>query len=182
MTTPRPSSRSPVVFLDRDGTIMRDVEYCGDPRHVHVFEGTAAALRRLKTAGYKIVVITNQSGIGRGYFTEEQYRQVEEEVARQLGPGVVDATYFCPDVPGIESTRRKPAPAMVFEAARELDLDLRRSYFIGDKRIDAECGRNAGLRTIVVQTGCEANEQAGIADWVARDVSEAAEIILRHGV
>ncbi len=182
MTTPRPSSRSVAVFLDRDGTIMRDAEYCGDPGQVEIFEGTTAALRRLKTAGYKIVVITNQSGIGRGYFTEAQYRKVEEEVARQLGPGMVDATYFCPDVPGIESTRRKPEPAMVLEAARDLDIDLSRSYFIGDKRIDAECGRNAGIRTIVVQTGCEAHQQAGIADWVARDLSEAAEIILQNDV
>ncbi len=161
---------------------MRDVEYCGDPGHVEIFEGTTAALRRLKNAGYKIVVITNQSGIGRGYFTEAQYRQVEEEVARQLGPGMVDATYFCPDVPEIESSRRKPEPAMVLEAARDLDIDLSRSYFIGDKRIDAECGRNAAVRTIIVQTGCEAHQQDGIADWVARDLTEAAEIILRHGV
>ncbi|MBA3881941.1 MAG: HAD family hydrolase [Chthoniobacterales bacterium] len=182
MTTSPKGIKAAAVFVDRDGTIMRDVEYCSDPQKVEIFAGAIAALRRLKDAGFKIVMITNQSGIGRGYFTEAQYRKVEQEVARQLGPGVIDATYFCPDVPGVASTRRKPEPAMIFDAASDHDLDLSRSYFIGDKRIDAECGRNAGVRTILVQTGCETHQPGGIADWVARNLGEAAEIIRRDGV
>ncbi len=182
MTTPRPSSGSAAVFLDRDGTIMRDVEYCGDPSGVEVFAGAAAALQQLKASGFKIIVVTNQSGIGRGYFTERKYREVEAEVARQIGADVVDATYFCPDAPGMASSRRKPEPAMVLEAARDHDIDLSRSYLIGDKRIDAECGRNAAVRTILVQTGYETHEQDGLADWIASDLNEAAEIILRNGV
>src|SRR5579864_8225881 len=97
------SAKSRAVFVDRDGTIMHDADYCSDPEQVQLFDGASAALRRLKNAGYKIIVITNQSGIGRGFFTEEQYRAVETEVSRQLGNGLIDATYFCPDRPGASS-------------------------------------------------------------------------------
>jgi HAD superfamily hydrolase (TIGR01662 family) len=94
------SSKSPAVFVDRDGTLMRDADYCSRPDQVEIFNGVASALRQLKKAGYKVIVITNQSGIGRGFFTEKEYRVVESEVSRQLGDGLIDATYFCPDVPG----------------------------------------------------------------------------------
>ena len=97
MPSTAPNESWPAVFLDRDGTLMRDVEYCGDPAQVEIFDGVPEALRRLKDAGFKLIVITNQSGIGRGYFSEQDYRAVEKEVARKLG--VIDATYFCPDVP-----------------------------------------------------------------------------------
>src|SRR5438105_15893783 len=117
MTSTR--AKSPAVFVDRDGTVMRDADYCSDPEQVQVFDGAAAALRRLKNAGYKIIVITNQSGIGRGFFTEKQYREVEAEVSRQLGEDLIDATYFCPDVPGKPSNCRKRAPGMVLQAAQD---------------------------------------------------------------
>lgn len=173
-------SRSPAVFFDRDGTLMHDVDYCSDAAKVAPFEGAADALAKLRAAGFKIIVITNQSGIGRGYFTEAQYRAVEQELARQLGSGLIDATYFCPDAPNAASDRRKPGAAMVFEAARDHDLDLKRSFFVGDKSIDAECGRNAGVRTVLVQTGCEQHTDSAAADWIGADLREAADIILRH--
>jgi D-glycero-D-manno-heptose 1,7-bisphosphate phosphatase len=168
----------PAVFLDRDGTIMRDVDYCGDPAQVEVFPGAAGALGRLKARGYKLIIVTNQSGIGRGYFSDNDYRAVEKEFLRQLGNGLIDATYCCPDPPATNSPRRKPAPGMIFEAQREHRLDLARSYFVGDKKSDIECGRNAGARTILVQTGYGAHELDCGADWVARDLAHAAEIIL----
>lgn len=157
---------------------MRDVDYCGDPAEVEVFPGAAEALGRLKANGYKLIIVTNQSGIGRGYFSEGDYRAVEFEFLRQLGDGVIDATYSCPDLPDANSTRRKPAPGMILEAQRDHRLDLGRSYFIGDKRSDIECGRNAGVRTILVQTGYGAQETNSQADWIARDLGHAAEIIL----
>ncbi len=180
MTRPSPNGQHPAIFLDRDGTLMRDVDYCGDPRYVEVFPGVPQALRRLKEAGFKLVVITNQSGIGRGYFTEAQYREVESELARQIGNTMIDATYFCPDQPGTKSRRRKPSPEMVLEAARDLDLDLPRSLFIGDKAIDIECGHKAGIGTILVQTGYGSRELHCEPDRVARDLPEAAAIILEH--
>ena len=166
------------VFLDRDGTLMRDVDYCGDPAKVEVFPGATAALRRLKTAGYKLIVITNQSGIGRGYFNEAEYREVESEFLRQLGDGLIDGSYHCPDLPGANSMRRKPALGMIHEAQRDHRIDLARSFFIGDKTSDIECGRNAGVRTILVQTGYGAKMIDCRADWIVQDLEHAAEVIL----
>jgi len=173
-------AKSPAVFLDRDGTLMHDADYCSRPDQVRVFDGVASALRQLKKAGYKIIVITNQSGIGRGFFTEKDYRAVEAEVSRQLGEGLIDATYFCPDVPGQPSECRKPAPGMVLRAAREHDLDIARSFFVGDKEIDAECAHNAGVRAIRVRTGFDKMTDGSCADWVAEDVPAAAKIILNE--
>ena len=166
------------VFLDRDGTLMLDVDYCGDPAKVKVFPGAPEALRRLKQNGYQLIVITNQSGIGRGYFTEADYRAVEEEFGRQLGAGLIDASYHCPDLPGSDSIRRKPGPGMIFEAQRDHRIDLRRSFMIGDKASDIGCGRNASVRTILVQTGSGASEGSCGADWIARDIAHATDIIL----
>lgn len=169
----------PAVFLDRDGTIMRDVDYCGDPAQVEVFPGATDALRRLKANGYKLIVVTNQSGIARGYFSDDDYRAVEKEFLSQLGEGLIDATYWCPDPPDSNSPRRKPAPGMIFEAERDHRLDLARSYFIGDKTSDIECGRNAGVRTILVQTGYGAHAIDCRADWIAPDLAQAAAIVLQ---
>lgn len=170
------------VFLDRDGTIMRDVDYCGDPKLVEVFAGAPRALRRLKSAGFQIIVITNQSGIGRGYFTEADYRAVEREVDRQIGAGLIDRTYFCPDLPDSGSPCRKPAPGMILQAQRDCGIDLRRSFMVGDKLIDSQCGHNAGVRSILVRTGFEKRTAPSDADWEAEDLAEAADIILRHAL
>src|SRR5881409_3387379 len=171
-------TRTPAVFVDRDGTITQDVAYCSDPQKVKIFPGIPEALQRLKSNGFKLIIITNQSGIGRGLFTIEQYRAVEAEVLRQLGDGLIDATYFCPDIPGQHSSCRKPAPGMILRAAREHQIDLSRSFLIGDKEIDAECGRNVGVRTIRVRTGFDRETAGSMADWVAEDLPAAAEIIL----
>src|SRR5213083_3730511 len=140
------NTSSPAVFVDRDGTIMQDADYCSDPKQVQIFPGVPEALRRLKSKGFKLIVITNQSGIGRGLFTLEQYRAVEAEVLRQLGDGLIDASYFCPDAPGQQCNCRKPATGMIVAAAREHQLSLSRSFLIGDKETDVECGHNAAVR------------------------------------
>ena len=106
-----PERLSAAVFIDRDGTLMKDVDYCGDPREVEVFQGAPEALRKLKERGYKIVIVTNQSGIGRGYFTEQAYRAVEKEVARQTGADLIDGTYFCPHAPAKNATAASLRPA-----------------------------------------------------------------------
>src|SRR5215211_7974527 len=110
---------SPAVFIDRDDTIMEDTPYCSHPKDVRIFPGAVEALQRLKSRGFKLIIITNQSGIGRGLFTLDQYRAVEAEVLRQLGDGLVDATYYCPDAPGQYSNCRKPAPGMVVKATKD---------------------------------------------------------------
>jgi len=179
---PAPAA-APALFLDRDGTLMQEVHYCRDPALVVLYPGVPEALRRLKAAGFRLVIITNQSGIGRGYFTEAEYQAVHRELLRQLcaalPPGeapLIDATYHCPDA--LPSPRRKPAPGMVLEAVRDLGLDPARSWFVGDKAVDVECGRRAGTRTILVRTGHGATEPEAGADFTAADLVHAAEIIL----
>lgn len=175
---PIPSMKSDrAVFFDRDGTLMEEVHYCGDPAKVKVYPGVPEALRKLKDAGFRTFVITNQSGIGRGLITEQQYRAVEAELLRQIGEGLIDASYFCPDAPGVPSTRRKPEPGMLFEAAADFDIDLAASYTIGDKSADVECGRRAGTSTILVRTGYGA-EQVCQADFTTGDMVQAVQVVL----
>lgn len=167
----------PALFLDRDGTLMEEVDYCHDPAHVRAYCGAAEELARARSLGWINIIITNQSGIGRGYFTEQQFLSVQKELIRQLGE-VIDATYMAPDVPGDDSQRRKPAPAMILEAAREHGIDLKRSFMIGDKKLDIECGRNAGVRTILVETGYGRYLSDSTPDFRTPTVTEAIRLAL----
>jgi D-glycero-D-manno-heptose 1,7-bisphosphate phosphatase len=163
------------VFFDRDGTLMEDVHYCGDPALVRVYRGVPEALRRLREAGWGVFIVSNQSGIGRGLITEEQYRAVQAEFLRQAG--TVDGEYYCPDAPEVPSQRRKPEPGMLLEAAQEHGIELSESWFVGDKAADIECGRRAGTRTIQVLTGYGA-EQRCAAEFICEDAVKAAQRIL----
>ena len=168
----------PAIFLDRDGTLMEEVHYCKDPALVRLIPGARDALQRLKGAGFRLVIVTNQSGIGRGMMTVADFEAVQARLLELLGPGLIDATYLCPDGPSGGSGRRKPSPAMVLEAVRDLSLDVARSWFIGDKAIDVECGLGAGARAILVRTGHGATEDGAGAHFVAKDIASAAEFIL----
>jgi len=177
-------SRRRAVFFDRDGTLMDDVDYCSDPAKVKVISGVPEAIEELKNAGYLAIVISNQSGIGRGLFTEAQYAAVQQELLRQIGARRIDASYFCPDAPGVPSLRRKPAPGMVLEAAAEFEIELAASFLVGDKASDIECGRRAGTRTILVRTGYGAamERDPGFAapDYTANDAPEAVRWLLQR--
>jgi len=109
---------------------------------------------------------------------------VQQEFLRQIGAGRIDASYFCPDAPGVPSLRRKPAPGMVLEAAAEFQIDLAASFLVGDKASDIECGRRAGTRTILVRTGygaaTECDPEFRVPDFVANDVPEAVRWLLRR--
>lgn len=167
------------IFLDRDGTLMKDVGYCSKPGDVELLEGVCKLLPKLKAAGFKIIIITNQSGIGRGYSTEEDFWSVQRELENQLGPGVVDATYFCADTPQNESERRKPNPGMLLEAAKDLGIDLGRSYMVGDKPSDAEAGIRAGVRaTILFGTHSASGPIKSGATLIAKDFGEVVDFIL----
>ena len=168
----------PAVFLDRDGTLMHEVNYCRDPAEVRLFDGARDALRRLKAAGFTLVIVTNQSGIARGLLTEADFQNVQARLIELLGDGLIAATYMCPDGPAGESGRRKPSPAMVHEAVRDLGLDAARSWFVGDKAIDVQCGLAAGTRTGLVRTGHGGGEDAAGAHFVAKDIASAADFIL----
>ena len=168
----------PAIFLDRDGTLMHEVDYCRDPALVRLVDGAGEALRRLKSAGFILVIITNQSGIARGLLTEADFQKVQARLVELLGDELIAATYMCPDGPAGESGRRKPSPTMVHEAVRDLGLDLTRSWFVGDKDIDVQCGLAAGTRAVLVRTGHGREADAAGAHFVAKDIASAADFIL----
>lgn len=167
------------VFFDRDGTLMQEEDYCSDPARVRVIPGADEALSSLRRNGWLNIIITNQSGIGRGYFTEADYEAVNAELFRQLGSGI-DAAYHCADHPDIPTTRRKPGTGMIDQAVREHGIDPKKSWFIGDKDIDVACGRAAGCRTILVLTGYGEKYRDCGADFIVPNVTGAVRTILAN--
>jgi len=152
----------PAVFLDRDGVVIEDSHYLGSPERVRLLPGAAAAIASLNRAGWPVVIVSNQSGVGRGMFSEADVDAVHAHLAELLhGYGAkIDAFHFCPHHPDsevkafrIECECRKPKPGMLQRAATELRLDLRASWMIGDRVSDLEAGAAAGCRTVLVRTG-----------------------------
>jgi D-glycero-D-manno-heptose 1,7-bisphosphate phosphatase len=157
---------------------MEEVHYCNDPALVRALPGAAAGLARLRRAGWLNVVVTNQSGIASGKISLPQYLAVESELHLQLG-GLVDAVYYCADSSSAPGPRRKPGTGMIEEAVRDLGIDQSKSWMVGDKDIDIECGRAAGCRTILVRTGYGCRHAASSnPDHVAEGIAEAIELIL----
>jgi D-glycero-D-manno-heptose 1,7-bisphosphate phosphatase len=175
------------VFLDRDGTLIGLVHHLTDPADVRLIPGAAAAVRGLRDAGYRVVVVTNQSVVGRGMLTEAGLAEVHAEMARQLAAAgtAVDGLYFCPLAPAqkdptvVEHPMRKPGPGMLRQAADEMGLDLARSWMVGDTVSDMLAGRNAGCRTVLVRTGYGAAyaHPRGTYDDEAADLAGAAALI-----
>jgi len=175
-------ARNRAVFLDRDGTIIEDVDYLTRAEQIRLLPGSAHALRSLKEAGYLLLVVTNQSAVGRGRLTEEDLEQVHVELNRRLRAlgAEVDAFYYCPHLPGAEVARyavecrcRKPQPGLIERAAADWAADVSRSYAVGDSARDVEAGRRAGCRTVFIGRGlCRE------ADLAAADLTEAARLIL----
>src|SRR5579872_2657601 len=136
------------VFVDRDGTLIEERDYLSRPEDVVVLSGTAKALRRLQNAGFKLFIVSNQSGVGRGYFTMEDVERVNRRLQDELALDTVrfEKTYVAPEAPDTPSRGRKPSPQFLFDARDEFGIDLAESYLIGDKLIDLECGWNAALK------------------------------------
>lgn len=183
MNTPR----RPAVFLDRDGTINVEVDHLCRVEDVSLVPGAAAAIARLNARGIPVVVVTNQSGIGRGKFGWEDYRAVMERITSVLAAEGArwDAAYAAPHHPEgrgeyahPDHPDRKPNPGMLQRAAGELGLDLPRSWMVGDKDIDLLAGRNAGCRVALVRTGYGQQTDAALADLVAENLPAAVEAIL----
>jgi histidinol-phosphate phosphatase family protein len=175
----------PAVFLDRDGTLIEERHYLHRPEEVQLFPGAAAALRRLRNAGFALFLVTNQSGVGRGYFTLTDVERVHERLLADLGPGDwFERIYTAPEAPEQPSRGRKPSPQFLFDAREEFGLDLTRSYMIGDKLIDLECGWNAGVaRALLVRTGYGGELATGAAGQlrnavVVNNLPQAADWIL----
>ncbi|RIK76612.1 hypothetical protein DCC62_11125 [candidate division KSB1 bacterium] len=172
------------VFLDRDGTLIEEKRFLSNLADIAFFPGSEAAIARLRDAGFKIVVISNQSGVGRGYFSEafvhETHRTLQQHLAKH---GTwVDGFYFCPHAPEANCQCRKPRLGMFLQAAQDFQSELD-GFMIGDKKSDVEAGRNAGLQTVLVRTGYGEQtiaEGKTHPDWIAEDLSAAVDWILQR--
>ena len=183
------------VFLDRDNTVIEDPGYISDPKVVKLLPGVELALKSLSQCGYKLVVVTNQSGIARGLLTEQTLEMIHSELRRQLSErgAHLDGIYYCPFHPegtieqyARESDLRKPQPGMLQLAAKELDIDLSQSWMVGDSARDIEAGQRAGCKTIRVRSRADHHATPGLendedvqADHTVRNLVDAARVILR---
>src|ERR1043165_4743600 len=144
------------VFLDRDGTLIEDRDYLHKPEEVRIFQGVPEALKKIHQAGFILLMVTNQSGVGRGYFTMTDVDRVHAYLAGEFARHQLyfQKIYVAPEAPDAPSRGRKPSPQFLFDARDEFNIDLPRSYMVGDKLIDLECGWNAGVKmSFLVRTG-----------------------------
>lgn len=171
------------VFLDRDGTMAVDVPYCRRPEDFVLFPDTAKAINLLHEHGFKVIVVTNQSGVARGYFTEETLAQIHEKMKRDLAKegAWVDGIYYCPHHPDDNCDCRKPKPKLVLQAVKEHNLDLKRSFVVGDLEMDVGLGKAVGCRTILIALNSgDGDPKQTTPDYIAPDLYEAAQWMVRR--
>jgi D-glycero-D-manno-heptose 1,7-bisphosphate phosphatase len=184
----------PAFFLDRDGTVSREVGYVNHPSRLELLPRTAAAISRARAAGYLCVLVTNQAGVARGYFPEEMIHETHQRLARMLATAgtELDGVYYCPHHPSTgeppyrqECNCRKPRPGMLLDAARDLSIDIKASIMVGDKISDVEMGLAEGARGILVRTGYGKGEEQYQSDsWtvtpdhIADDLLDAVNWVL----
>ena len=181
------------VFLDRDGTINKEVQYLGDEQRLELIGGAAEGIHLLNEAGYQVVVLTNQAGVARGYFSEKTVERIHQRLQKVLQEdgAWLDAVYYCPHHPTegtssyqVDCDCRKPKPGLLVRAAKDLNIDLRQSYVVGDKLSDLEAGYAAGCQGVLVRTGYgkETEEQFrahGLKpDYIAEDLRAACQWII----
>ena len=183
------------VFIDRDGTISEEVGYVNHLSRYRVYPWTAEAIRNLNEAGLKVIVVTNQAGVARGYFKEELVKQVHEKLEAEMAHAGArfDAIYYCPHHPSVGEVPyrqacncRKPKTGMLERAAAEFGIEVSQSFVIGDRYGDIELAHNAGARSIFVLSGYGLGEYEyqrhnwkQQPDWVARDLLEASRVVLQ---
>jgi D,D-heptose 1,7-bisphosphate phosphatase len=167
------------IFLDRDGTLNQDFGYVHKTRDLVILPGVTEGLKALQREGYKLIIVTNQSGIGRGYYTKEQYLKFRDFFHKKLSKeGItITAEYFCPHIPEDNCDCRKPKPGMLEQAAKLFNVNLRDCWMIGDSEEDILTGRNAGCRTIQILAEKD-KKPIDNADFIAKDLVGAANYIL----
>lgn len=176
------------VFFDRDGVINQEIGYLDSPAKVKIIPGVEKAIKFLNENNFKVVVITNQSGIARGYFSENTLNEINDFIESELAKehAKIDAIYYCPHHPDDNCQCRKPKIGMIKKAEIELDIDLARSYLIGDKITDIETGVKAKLKNILLLTGYGKEEKEKLkdldieVDYIAQDSLSAIEWILKE--
>ena len=173
-------TKRPAAFLDRDGTLIEEVNFLSRVEHLSLFPYTAEAVQTLKDNGFLVIVVTNQSGIGRGIYTADDMHAIHDAIQEELG-GAIDAFYFCPHLPDAGCSCRKPGLGMIESAVNDFDIDLPRSWMVGDKKLDVETGQAGGFATALVLTGYGEKHQAMLErppDLLATDLGEAVRQIV----
>lgn len=178
-------SKNRAVILDRDGTLFPDSDYLDDPSKIRVYKGVIPALKKLKARGWKIIVGTNQSGIGRGYFTHRTVHKIHARLQAICGNNgaKIDKIYYCPHRPGQNCSCRKPKTGMLKAAARKFRLDLKECVVVGDKKCDVDWGRAVGAKSVLVLTGYGRRASPGTrrrTHYIARSLAQAVEWILKQ--
>lgn len=184
------------VFLDRDGTVNEEVGYLSAVVDLRLIPGAGAAIKRLNDANLLVILVTNQSGIARGYFSESRLHEIHERLKQMLQEdnARLDAIYYCPHHPTAGNSHhtkecdcRKPGTGLIDQASRDLDIDVKQSYVVGDKWSDVELGQRAGAHSILVKTGYGTDEEGNARpahlkdpDFIAHTINEAAEWIIEH--
>lgn len=173
------------VFIDRDDTINRDVPYCCRPEDFELLPTAGTGISLLNQAGFKVVVITNQSGVARGYFTEEMLAKIHQKMADELARygAHVDAVYYCPHHPGDNCDCRKPKPKLAYQAMQDLNIEPRHSYVMGDRLMDVELAGRIGSKSVMIPSkkGRDELKQANIRpDCIAPDLATGARWIIRQ--
>lgn len=172
--------KRPAIFLDRDGTLIEEVNYLHRVEDLRLFPFTPPAVRRFKEAGYLVLVVTNQSGIGRGIYTEDDMHAIHDAIQNELD-AAIDAFYFCPHLPCDGCECRKPELGMINAALRDHDIEIENSWMIGDKKIDIETGKRAGTKSALVLTGYGNAHKDSLEytpDLISLDLGEAAKRII----
>ena len=170
----------PAVFIDRDGTLIEEVNFLSRVEDVRIFSYAREAIELLKNRGFLIMVVTNQSGIGRGIYTEAAMNAIHEKLQVALS-GAIDAFYFCPHLPCDGCACRKPGLGMIEAGCADFGVDMQNSWMIGDKKLDIETGFNAGISTALVKTGYgkqHVNQLERAPDIVAEDLLDAVKLLL----
>ena len=172
--------KKPAVFVDRDGTLIEEVNFLSRLEDLRVFPFTSTAIKLLKDKGFLVIVLTNQSGIARGKYSEADMHAIHNQIQAEVG-GLIDAFYYCPHLPSAECDCRKPNLGMIESANSEFEIDMERSWMIGDKNLDVEIAKNAGIKSVLVLTGYEMKHRAQLAnepDLVVENFGVAIESLV----
>ena len=174
-------NKQKAIFIDRDGTLIEEVNYLHRVEDLRFFDYTDESVKLLKEHGFLVLIATNQSGIGREFYTEQDMHSIHEAIQKDLTEKI-DAFYFCPHLPNAGCSCRKPNLGMIEQAMADFEIDLENSWMIGDKKLDVELGYNAKIKTALVLTGYgekHVSELSKQPDVVAKNLLEAVEEILK---
>lgn len=171
------------IFFDKDGTLIHDVPYNVNPELIRFKEYVFESVKLLQQNGFLIIIISNQPGIGLGYFMESDLMRVKEKIENSFWQHEItlNGFYFCPHTPGEECNCRKPKPGLILKAAHDLNIELSESWMVGDILNDVEAGKRAGCKAILIDNGNETEWERGnyrVPDMMAKDIKDAAEYIL----